>query len=290
VSALGDLYYRAKGSIPASHLMVLRDRIRGSRWLSREPERAFVIFCQGRSGSTLLTALLNNSPLINCDGEVFGPGVRFRLRDPVRYLDARSRAFHRGLIYGCKIKIYDLTGSQGLALEDAKALIHGLVEKSWRIVYLHRTNWLRQAVSGVVAESRQLYHHRGEISIGGAPVHVDVSNLIWRIELLEEFTRQESEILKGVDHIRLCYETHLRDGASHQRTLNEVLDYLGVPHVPAGSVYLRTSADDLRDDIENFQEVMECLRGTRFERFLADGSEEMMRPVVPHRAIDRDAL
>ncbi len=286
MSVLGDLFYRAKGSVPAAYVSVAWDHLRASRFLSSDPEGRFIIFCQGRSGSTLLTALLNNSVRIRCDGEVLGDGLRIRLRDPLGYLEARSRAKNGRAIYGCKIKIYDLTGLQGLRFSEAKALVRRLAREGWRIVHLRRKDWFRQALSGILAEHRQLYHDRGTVEVDRSPVTVEVPDLMRRMELLERFTAQEEEVLETIEHHRLVYEADLLREADHQRTLDGVLDYLGVPRAPASSIYRRTGSDDPEHDVANWSAVRGGLCGTRFEDFLSFDESRTGPPTAPTRDVE----
>src|SRR4051812_11468170 len=78
--------------------------------LRRRPQRdqrRFVVFAQGRTGSTLLVDLLRSSPGVHCDEEILDRPVRL----PHLWIASR-RAARPGTGYGFKVKIYQLTGAQ----------------------------------------------------------------------------------------------------------------------------------------------------------------------------------
>lgn len=224
------------------------------------PDQRFVIFAQGRSGSTLLADLLNSHPRIYCADEP----LTWTRRDPARYAAACSVG-HRGDTYGFKVKIYQLTDAQQV---DPGVFLQRMVADGWRVIHLQRRNVLRQALSAVVAEQRQVYHQFD--SSGPAPVRIDPPELLARTAQRVAFCRHEAEALEGIDHLALVYEDDLLDPATQQGAASRVFSYLGLEDVPA-STELRKIADrSLQRVVANADEVRDTVASSPYAHLLAE--------------------
>ena len=73
------------------------------------PSTRFVIFAQGRTGSSLLRSLLNAHPEVRTEGEILGRPVI----DPVRFVE-RHATVSSPPVFGFKVKIYQLSDIQGV--------------------------------------------------------------------------------------------------------------------------------------------------------------------------------
>lgn len=218
--------------------------------LSR-PQRRFVIFAQGRSGSTLLTDLLNSHPQIYCADEI----LTWPRRWPQAFAAACSVG-HRAEVYGFKVKLYQLTEAQQLT--DPGAFLRGMHASGWQVIHLRRQNVLRQALSAMVAEQRDVFHLAVDAE-GPAPVHIDVDNLLWRAQQRQEFGVAEEQALDGIPHLRLSYEDDLLEPAAQGETAGRVFSWLGLPPA-AVSVRLRKIVPDELDRIvSNHREVLDAV-------------------------------
>ena len=245
----------------------------GSRVLGRSPKAGFIIFCLGRSGSNLLSDLLDQHPDVFCDGEVFGYLSKVRLSDPKRFLRQRSRITGNEM-YGCKVKVYDLTGSQGMLVPHARDLIVELCQQGWKIIHLRRHDIFRQALSSLVAEHRNVYHHVKGKDGSVEPMTLDADSMTWRLKQLLAYADQEDYVLRGLDHIRLDYEQDLMQGERHQATLDRVLDHLGLNRIEARTKFVRTSSDDPSTYIANYVEFVSVLREAGLEQYLPDTTRQ----------------
>ena len=77
------------------------------------PSIRFVIYGQGRSGSSVLLDLIGSHPDVYCESEIFNEKVAARLLKPWDYLHARADLSPKPA-YGCKMKIYQMTDDQGI--------------------------------------------------------------------------------------------------------------------------------------------------------------------------------
>jgi LPS sulfotransferase NodH len=221
---------------------------------------SFLVFAQGRTGSSLLVDLLRSHPDVRCDDEI----LRRRVRFPNAWVDAHRRA-HRGWHYGFKVKIYQLTRDQGL---DPSAWLRAMHEQGWKLIHLRRRNSLRHALSNVVAQEMGRFVFRGEEKPKVPTVTVDVPMLLGTIRVREEQAELERAALDGLPHVEVCYEEDLRCAQGHQRTLDRLSDSLGLPRARAKTAVRRITEDDLKRIVANYDEVVAALESTPWVKYL----------------------
>lgn len=225
------------------------------------PVKKFVIFAQDRTGSTLLVDLLN-SPQICCDGEILKERRRFFLRS---FLAAKSVRLRRIEIYGFSVKIKQLKDTQ--KVNDIRSFLIDLHEKGWKIIYLKRENFLRQAVSRLVAD------HRGYRRYLSDPpeqlvIRIDCQELLRRIKKIEFLRREEEKALSGLPYLELVYEDHLLKPECHQPTLDRIFEYFGIASVPVKTDLVKITPEKFVDFIENYDEFMKIVKDAGYARFL----------------------
>lgn len=225
-----------------------------------DPETSFVIFCQGRTGSSLLRSLLNSHPAVRCEGEILADPVA----DPINFLAETARSSAKA-VFGFKVKIYQLTDAQNV---DPKAFLSDLRDRSYRIIYLRRNNLLRHAISNTFAEARKSYHDR---STGPRPsLTVDPEQILGVMQRRQQHLDNEALVLEGFEYLTLEYEKDLLDPAQHQPTADRVFRFLGIEPVAVETDLSRSVSGSLSDRIANYEELAAALDGTEFSRFLTD--------------------
>jgi LPS sulfotransferase NodH len=236
-------------------------------------EKRFVIFGQGRTGSTLLTESLNAHPDIRCEGEI----LKRRVRSPRTFVENRAR-LARTRAYGFKVKIYQLTRDQGLSEipehHAVRAFLRSLSDDGWRLIHLRRRNLLRHAVSSLLLVRTGVAHRRREERL--AKVVVDCDLVVRRMMERESFAIREEAALQALPHRAVVYEDHLLDPADRARCLTEIVGELGLAPCDGLTTSLRRNTPPrLEDLIENYDELAEALAPTRFAKFLDDASYEL---------------
>lgn len=227
------------------------------------PATRFVVFAQGRTGSTLLVTLLNSNPSIHCDGEI----LRKKRLFPGHLIAARSRLGGRD-VYGFKLKIYQLWAQK---IYDARPFVHGLHEDGWKVIYLKRRNILRQVISRMVARHRQGGLHWSEDGpVRLDRIHVDCGKVVRVIEQRKAYLVKEAEVLEGLPLLPLVYEDHLLHPETHQETVDDVFGFLGVPSVPVETNLIRITSDRLPDFIANYDELVQVIEQTEHADLLRD--------------------
>ena len=155
-------------------------------------------------------------------------------------------------------------------IKDPKRFLFDMHRQGWKIIYLQRTNILRQTLSNLMAQHRQSYHHKSSDGPLKLPkIQVDCDTLIERMmKERARYLHKEQELLRDLPNIGLIYEEDLLRIGNHQKTLDKLLNYLGVPPVPAKTNLVRTSKDNLADIIENFHEVSQVIVNTKYANLL----------------------
>ena len=238
-------------------------RLAGS---SDSPKVRFVIYGQGRSGSSVLLDLIGSHPDVYCESEIFNRKVAARLLWPWSYLHARAD-LSREAAYGCKMKIYQMTDDQGI--EDPHQFMRDLHAGGWKIIHLVREDLFRKALSLVVAETRGQFLDRRQDSGGGvSSIRIDPTRLVEAMRERRSADEAEQAALEGIPHIRVTYEGDLLDAASHQPVSDRVLAYLGLESAPVETRYVKTSRSHVSDYVSNYEEVCEFLSQTEFASYL----------------------
>ncbi len=233
-----------------------RRAVRRDPW----PETRFVIFGQGRSGSSLLVGLIGSHPAIHCEKEIFHWRVAGRLFSPSRYVSARAILSPKS-VYGCKLKIYQITEDQGI--DDPRQFLLDLHAADWKFVYLFRQDLFRKALSLVVARARGKFTvSTGETGPRMGPVRIDPVELIAAMRQRNAHGQREVAALGEIPHITVTYEEDLLRPEAHQMTSDRVFEFLGLPSVPVGAELVRTSRDRISDYIENYDELVAAVRQT----------------------------
>jgi LPS sulfotransferase NodH len=220
----------------------------------------FVLFAQGRTGSTLLGELLGSHPDVYFADEI--------LAEPVASVDRALADLARGHsqdVVGFHVKIYQLTDTQGVG--DVGAWLRGVVADGWRLITLRRDNLLRQVLSNLAADAAGRFHDRS----GGATdvrLRVDPSVLVHWMEVREQVGAAEDAALGDLPRLSLAYERDLLDSAAWAATASHCFSYLGLSTAPVTTSLRRLNSGALADLVENVADVTSALTGTRFEQFL----------------------
>ncbi len=229
------------------------------------PKIRFVIYGQGRSGSSVLLDLIGSHPDVYCESEIFNEKVAARLLKPWDYLHARADLSPKPA-YGCKMKIYQMTDDQGI--ESPHQFMLDLHVGGWKVIHLVREDLFRKALSLVVAETRGQFLDRKSGGTGVDSIAIDPARL--EAAMRERRNADEAELaaLEGIPHVRVTYEEDLLDAANHQAVSDRVLEYLGLESAPVETRYVKTSRGHVSDYVTNYSDVHEYLTGTEFASYL----------------------
>jgi hypothetical protein len=224
-----------------------------------KPATRFVIFGQGRSGSSLLVDLLNSHPSIVCEGEHFhlDRNVFLGARSMLAYADGRSRKFVTAS-YGFKFKIYQLPQH---GVNDERDFVCKLHAAGWKLIYLWRRNVFRQVLSNFVLERRGTAHLREGQSLDGNlfPFSVDVQMFVHLLNGRAQLLGREREVLADLPFFEVVYERDLADAEKRNESMQKIASFLGVPSAPLSTALRRISRENPREMIANYDELRQAV-------------------------------
>ena len=231
------------------------------------PETRFVVFCQGRTGSTLLTRMLDQHPDIACDGEIFGPQRLGRIRAPELFLrGAVARAMRSATAepaYGFKVKPYELT-FHGI---DPAGWLERRHTEGWKLIHLYRSNVVRHALSGLLLEQRGVPHRDAGSDVRES-YRVDAARVVAAARGRARQLDDERTLMANIPHVAIGYEDDLVQPDAHQRACDRIFEFLDLATAPVKAPLQRLAPDDLRQQIANFDDVLAELDGTELAPML----------------------
>lgn len=237
---------------------------------SQIPDHKFIIFATARTGSTLLTDLLNSHPLINCDSEILLKFVKNINQSPLfpeTYI--KSQAIKSlSPFYGCNLKYYQLNKISLPLNICPENIIVNLYKSGWKIIYLKRENILKSSLSNLIAEKRGQWNHTSDKPFKKIKFFIDYEKLLKSIKYHQIVMLEEKIIMEKIPHLPLIYEQDLLHSQQHQITGDKVYQYLSLKSHPVKSQYKKVSSNNLADDIENYQEIISKLQQSEYAKFI----------------------
>ncbi|MFK7983623.1 MAG: sulfotransferase [Saprospiraceae bacterium] len=227
----------------------------------------FVIYGQGRTGSTLLTDLLNSHPQIACTNELF-----HRWRSlfegkawfPYRYLrgmEVQASPY----IFFFFFKIYQLIRVQKIDPED---FLNRLEARGYQIIYLRRNNFLEHALSGIIRRRRNSssFFKKG-YTYQENPFEVSIEVLKKELNYRADNQELELKYLEGRKYLEVIYERDLKDSKEHQKISNTLFNYLGLESVKVETKLQKINKKRSKDVLSNYDELSAYFKNTPFGKF-----------------------
>jgi hypothetical protein len=224
----------------------------------------FTIFFQGRSGSTYLVEALDSHPRIRCEIEQL-VGLRKTGADgQLKWIEQffAGEEEPRVSAVGFKTKLDDML--------DKGAIAELLRRVDAKVILLSRLNVMKMIVSWF--NSERLYEATGEWNQYPPGSRMDPFEVD-----LEKFDRRLGLVLHGkarleayvrslkLPKLQVCYEDLL---TNEQRTLRQICDFLGVEAMPLQGRCIKTTSDDLRQVVTNYDELYAQYKGTHYQIML----------------------
>ncbi|MEM8523367.1 MAG: hypothetical protein AAGG68_01930 [Bacteroidota bacterium] len=241
----------------------LRDRLLNAFGNKNQPEKKFVIFTSGRSGSTLLVDLLNSSPEIQCDDELLKRRVAFPI-SLVKSFEQQSKKE----IYGFKLLSYQLLNVQ-TGIKNKQVFLEKLIhEEDYQLIHLSRDNKAKQALSIIYAFYRRQWHNQQDSQQKEAKrFELDTEtylHFLGELQVLEDF---EQAMVSNFDHLSLTYEEDLRQPRQYEQSMQRVSEYLGTEIVHPETNLRKVTPSRLSDMISNQEDLIKAVRNSKFEEY-----------------------
>lgn len=225
------------------------------------PQNRFIIFGEGRCGSTALVSRLGSLDGVHCDNEVLAYKVPFPF---AHVLDRSSRS--KQDIYGCKILAFHIRDKQ--PIKDRDGFIRKLHENGFKIIHLRRENLIHHAMSNIRANQFGYHQQVAKKRKKTGKVVVDIEELMGWMKRTEGLYAYEEVLLKDVPHLKLTYENNIASEEKQQNTMEDACKFLGIPYAPGECAYMKISPKSLADSIENYDEIAAALQNTPYAKYL----------------------
>ena len=229
----------------------------------------FIIFSQGRTGSTLLVKILNSHPDIVCEREIFQlKNIIFsgQIHNPYRMINGKE-LIYRKKVYGFKAKIYQLNEQRRL-IGGSKEFLRNATNNGWKLLYLKRGNLIQHVLSSLVAENLNTYHFNsnGEKSTyDKLKLELDVHDLIKRLDERRNYLEQEKEALEGREYMEISYE---KLSEYPQEVADEIFSFLGINSVRIDIPLQKSNTKSVEELVSNYDEIASALKSTEYAKFL----------------------
>ncbi len=230
---------------------------------------SFVIYSQGRTGSALVTSLLNSHPQVHCYGELFHPNawqgqVRnwlrpFALRYPMAYITARIR------LTTCPAVGFRLLINQNEKLSN---LLARLSSTGWKVIHLQRRDLVQRSLSAAVLRTTGLSHSLTHSATSPDKISVDPALFLHILRKGMQMTAQEVTRLENIPHLTLGYETDLAEQTGWAMTTARLLEYLNLPATQLNTDLVKTWTQPYSELIANYADLMEALRCAGYSELL----------------------
>ncbi len=219
-----------------------------------------------------MAEMLGRHPSISWDGEVFEPKVRAKIGyedvPPVAFL--RDRIARAPEIYGFEIKYLPSHHQRvlGLDLEGILQLTDSVGVSLY--VTLHRRNYLRRVVSGVIGRERRRWHRTSDQPTPDTKVRVDLGAVPFGprqplLEVLEEMKKGEADLKSALLDRAALHLTYEDDVAIDPvKAYTSVCEFIGITPEDVRPALGRTGTDRLESMVTNYDEIVETLSGTEY--------------------------
>jgi len=237
----------------------------------------FIIFGQGRSGSTLLRTLLNCHPRVVCELELLShkrlskkhPVIQHVIFPfPIQYLYLKV-TFAKSDVFGFKLFME--------TRENAEHVLKKLYLKNWKVIYIQRKNIIKQSISLYIGRQTQQWVRRPSRPSPTEIYHIEPQELKKIIDQNISYLKQEKKLLENMDHLHVVYEEDLFYSDDWQRTADRIFSFLGISSVDVSSKNVIT---DLRTDaerIDNFDEIIQFLECNGYSAQVKEYSDYLVK-------------
>jgi LPS sulfotransferase NodH len=139
-----------------------------------------------------------------------------------------------------------------------------LAQRGWRFLTLQRRDLLAAVLSGLHAQHTQQWHFRTDDATAFEQMSFEPAEVIAWLHENDRLDRWLTEVMRDVPQLRLTYEDDLRDASAHQRTLDTVCEFLGVPRSVASTCIKPIAPENPWSRVINADELASALAATRF--------------------------
>lgn len=230
----------------------------------------FVVLFEGRSGSTYLIESLASHPQIRAEKEILATlkqRVDRGTAEPNAQLRAVEELFapgqHEYNVVGFKTKLKDILDWENLA--------EVLQKLDTRIILLQRRNRIKLLVS--LMNAMQLNEATGDWNLYNESdrqpmIHIDVGEFKQWLDRTEQSNAYLNSYARQLQLplFEVFYEDIFENAGE---TFERTCQFLDVPYRSLRGSCIKNTSDDLREVVENFDELKAAFAGTQYEDMFA---------------------
>ncbi|ELR99291.1 hypothetical protein [Gloeocapsa sp. PCC 73106] len=260
-----------------------------------------IILTNGRSGSNNLVNLLNLHPQITNYGEVLGGWTiphkiytrLFKEDNYEAYLDyiyKNKIFFYLAQSYSAYAKLKQRNkpnfkfyhqiktiGVKDFAFNFTRRTIPDYLKaRDILIIFLYRENLLKRVLSRlnlrktrVIAITDDRIQEKNNIE----KIHVPIDELIPELDVFNEEQKEQLMMIEGIPEeriLRITFEQYFASSDNQNEYNNRIFDFLNVDKLTLKSSHKKILPNKLVDIIENYEEVFEVLKNTKYNKFLEE--------------------
>ncbi|NBC26848.1 MAG: hypothetical protein GVY08_08300 [Bacteroidetes bacterium] len=223
-----------------------------------------VLFAQGRTGSTLLEDLICSTGHFKKNGELLNVN-KGEILFPLPFIKGISKR-ESGKNFIFHVKIYQLNRDRRRPV-DAAEFMAELYAQGWKVIYLHRRNKVKHALSNFIAKERSSFHKTDDTK-EDLEIHIDPESFVKVVNDRDKFVEAEREILKDKHHLEIVYEEDLKKSENHQATVDKIMDYLGLERREVQTDYKKVIKAPPEYLVVNYDELVERIKGNGWSNYL----------------------
>lgn len=144
-----------------------------------------------------------------------------------------------------------------------RTMFNVLKKAGYKIIYLERTNVIRQVLSGVIANKRKIYNARSFVPEDEAfEIDMDEFEKLVNYEIKMVNSQKKMIEKSGVDSLFVAYEGFLED---RERFLKVIFDFVGVESIVPEETNFSIMIPDVKKVVSNYDEFSDRVKKMGFE-------------------------
>lgn len=257
----------------------------------------------GRSGSNYLANLLNLHPEVTNYGEVLGdwtlpyklyrlinkiPKNKILVSDYLDYIFENKIFFDIAQYYSMyshikkkekqnfkQIKQIKTIGIKDFSINFFKRGIANYIAErpNLYIINLYRDNSLKRLLSLKLMNATGVVSVKNSNPSKKTKIKLPIDNLIEKLELYEKEKEEQFELIRLSPKDKVMnvkYEDYFLSSEAHELHNQNIFDFLGVSQLNLVSEHKKISSKNLVNLLENYAQVAEVLKKTKYEKFLTN--------------------
>jgi LPS sulfotransferase NodH len=208
----------------------------------------------------LLSRLLDSHPDITCERELLtaheNQYVRWRPVVMLLRWYPMPLIRHRARHAACPVYGFKLFPSH---FHRRRSVLRALRRSGFVVVHITREDAFDQALSELVAERTHRWHRTRDVPADAPRLTLPVPEVERQLADVLRGRAVEERALAGLPHLRVVYESDLRDRRSWDATIGRICDALRIRRAPVETTLERIFAEPYSDIVENYAELREAL-------------------------------